>query len=207
MLTLSVSIARIEYPGSKVAKSVTSASDRPGNTEEGMRAVLSRMNSGLDKALARFRGGLLRSVWGMDIGSGCQISLAANLDTFNPCGVHIGAYTDISSGADVLAHDSVNLQPHDTRIGERCQIGFGAVIFPGVTVGDGCIIAPGAVVTRDVADGCVAAGSPARVIEKGVRTGKYGLRLDAAGPERSDPRPAAPGDRKEGARDKIGALT
>jgi len=58
------------------------------------------------------------------------------------------------------------------------------VIFPGVRVGDGCIVAPGAIVTRDFADGCVVAGSPARMVEKGVRTGKYGVRLETAAPGR-----------------------
>ena len=72
------------------------------------------------------------------------------------------------------------LQHVDTRIGERCQIGVGAVIYPGVKVGDGCIVAPGAVVMRDVAAGCVVVGNPARVVEKDIRTGKYGVRLDAA---------------------------
>ena len=146
---------------------------------------------GLDQALARLNCGLLSSAWGMDIGSGCRISLTATLDKTNPRGVHIGAGTDVSSRADILAHDSVHLQHVDTRIGERCHIGFAAVIFPGVKVGDGCIVAPGAVVMRDVAAGCVVVGNPARVVEKDIRTGKYGVRLDAAAPESPDRRPPA----------------
>ena len=105
-----------------------------------MKAVLLEICSGLDQALARLNCTLLNSAWGMDIGSGCRISLTATLDKTNPRGVHIGAGTDISSRADILAHDSIHLQHVDTRIGERCHIGFGAVIFPGVKVGDGCIV-------------------------------------------------------------------
>jgi acetyltransferase-like isoleucine patch superfamily enzyme len=171
-----------------------------------MRGVLIGIKSGLDTALARLRGSLLRSALGMDIGAGCRISLTANLDPINLRGIHIGAHTDLSSCADVLAHDSIDLQPLDTRIGERCQIGWGAIIFPGVRVGDGCIVAPGAVVTRDVADGCVVAGNPARVVEKGVRTGKYGVRLDAAAPEGADRQPSKPDAPEEEARDRIDAL-
>jgi acetyltransferase-like isoleucine patch superfamily enzyme len=170
-----------------------------------MKAALVGFFSGLDRALARLNCGLLRSAWGMDIGSGCRISLTATLDKTNPRGVHIGAETDISSRVDIMAHDSVHIQHVDTRIGERCHIGVGAVIYPGVKVGDGCIVAPGAVVTRDVAAGCVVVGNPARVVEKDIRTGKYGLRLDAAGPEGPDRQPTAPNKRDDEAR--IGALS
>jgi acetyltransferase-like isoleucine patch superfamily enzyme len=168
-----------------------------------MNAVLLGISSGLDQALARLNCSLLRSAWGMDIGAGCRISLTATLDKTNPRGVHIGAGTDVSSRVDVLAHDSIRLQHVDTRIGERCHIGFGAVIFPGVKVGDGCIVAPGAVVMRDVADGCVVVGNPARVVEKDIRTGRYGVRLDAAAPEDPDRRPAGP-DKRD---DRTGALS
>jgi acetyltransferase-like isoleucine patch superfamily enzyme len=170
-----------------------------------MKAALVGFFSGLDRALARLNCGLLRSAWGMDIGSGCRISLTATLDKTNPRGVHIGAETDISSRVDIMAHDSVHIQHVDTRIGERCHIGVGAVIYPGVKVGDGCIVAPGAVVMRDVAAGCVVVGNPARVVEKDIRTGKYGLRLDAAAPKGPDRQPTAPDKRDDEAR--IGALS
>jgi acetyltransferase-like isoleucine patch superfamily enzyme len=168
-----------------------------------MKAVLLEICSGVDQALARLNCTLLNSAWGTDIGSGCRVSLTATLDKTNPRGVHIGAGTDISSRADILAHDSIHLQHVDTRIGERCHVGFGAVIFPGVKVGDGCIVSPGAVVMRDVAAGCVVVGNPARVVEKDIRTGRYGVRLDAAAPAGPDRPPAAPDMRD----DKIGALS
>ncbi len=171
-----------------------------------MKAVLSAVSSSLDQALARLRGGLLCSAWGMDIGSGCRISLTATLDKTNPRGVHIGADTEVSSRADILAHETARLQHVDTWIGERCHIGVGAVIHPGVKVGDGCIVAPGAVVMRDVAADCVVVGNPARVVEKGIRTGKYGVRLDAGAPQSADPQ-AAPAMPDAAARDKVGVLS
>ncbi|WP_108651865.1 sugar O-acetyltransferase [Dongshaea marina] len=45
-------------------------------------------------------------------------------------------------------------------------IGGGAVICPGVTIGERSVVGAGAVVTRDVPDDCVVAGNPARVIRK-----------------------------------------
>src|SRR5271169_6229579 len=83
---------------------------QPGETEEGMKAALLGVSSGLNQALSGLRGGLLRSAWGMDIGSGCRIAFSATLDRTSPRGVHIGAETEVSSRADIRAHDSIHLQ-------------------------------------------------------------------------------------------------
>ena len=47
---------------------------------------------------------------------------------------------------------------------EGCWIGAGAVILPGVCIGKNAVVAANAVVTRNVDDGAVVAGVPARVI-------------------------------------------
>jgi virginiamycin A acetyltransferase len=49
----------------------------------------------------------------------------------------------------------------DTVIGNDVWIGYGALIMPGVTVGDGAIIATGSVVTRDVPPYTIVGGNPA----------------------------------------------
>ena len=54
----------------------------------------------------------------------------------------------------------------ETRIGNRVSIGSGAVILPGLSIGDGALVGAGAVVTRDVAPGEVVAGVPARVLRR-----------------------------------------
>jgi len=46
----------------------------------------------------------------------------------------------------------------------RAAIGTGAIIMPGVTIGEGAVVGAGAVVTKDVPDGAVVAGVPARVL-------------------------------------------
>jgi maltose O-acetyltransferase len=47
-------------------------------------------------------------------------------------------------------------------IGRDCWIGGGAIIQPGVTIGDRVIVGAGAVVTKDVADDAIVVGNPAR---------------------------------------------
>ncbi|QJT08269.1 sugar O-acetyltransferase [Oceanidesulfovibrio marinus] len=49
------------------------------------------------------------------------------------------------------------------RIGANVWIGSGAIILPGVTIGDDAIVGAGSVVTRDVPDGATVMGNPARM--------------------------------------------
>ncbi|MFO7619320.1 MAG: DapH/DapD/GlmU-related protein [Thermoplasmata archaeon] len=51
-------------------------------------------------------------------------------------------------------------------IGDNVWIGMRAIVTPGVSIGRDCVIGAGSVVTRDVPEGCIAAGVPARVIRK-----------------------------------------
>ena len=46
--------------------------------------------------------------------------------------------------------------------GNDTLVGLGARVLPGVSVGQACVIGAGAVVTRDVADGGIVVGCPAR---------------------------------------------
>ena len=51
------------------------------------------------------------------------------------------------------------------RIGKGAWLGWGALILPGVEIGDGAVVAAGAVVTKDVPKGAVVGGNPAKVIK------------------------------------------
>lgn len=50
-------------------------------------------------------------------------------------------------------------------IGNNVNIGWDAIIMPGVQIGDNCIIAAGAIVTKNIPDNSVAVGMPAKVLE------------------------------------------
>ncbi len=49
-----------------------------------------------------------------------------------------------------------------THVCRRASIGTGAIILPGVTIGEGALIGAGAVVTGDVPPGATVVGNPAR---------------------------------------------
>jgi acetyltransferase EpsM len=74
--------------------------------------------------------------------------------------VRVGSFSTVGPGANIAG---------GTQIGAGVYIGAGAVILDHLKVGTEALIAAGAVVTRSVPANSLAAGSPARVIKKGVK--------------------------------------
>ena len=76
--------------------------------------------------------------------------------------------------------------PEFTRpvvIGDDVWVGGGAIICPGVTIGEGCTIAAGAVVTSDVEPFTLVGGNPARLIRRLERSnGGAKAHVHEAGP-------------------------
>lgn len=118
-------------------------------------------------------------VWKMDVHPTAKVSLSAKLDKICPEGIHIGEYTTVAFRASILSHDMVRNFGADTVIGKNCFIGAHSVIMPGVKVGDGSIVGAGSVVVHDVPPGSIVAGNPAKVIESGVKTLRYGILAEA----------------------------
>lgn len=56
----------------------------------------------------------------------------------------------------------------EIKIGNNVWIATGAMILPGVKIGDGAIVAAGSVVTKDVPERCMVAGVQAKVIKENV---------------------------------------
>ena len=54
----------------------------------------------------------------------------------------------------------------DTIVGNDVWIGYGAVIMPGIIIGDGAIIASRSIVTADVAPYTIVGGNPAKLIRQ-----------------------------------------
>ncbi|OEK05215.1 acyltransferase [Roseivirga misakiensis] len=87
-------------------------------------------------------------------------------------GVKIGSFCSISSGVQIVTHDSVKYAlsggkvPYELgpiQIGNNCFIGTNAMVTKGVTIGDHCLIGAGAIVTSDIPSYSIAVGIPARV--------------------------------------------
>jgi len=51
------------------------------------------------------------------------------------------------------------------NIGNSVWVGGGAIILPGITIGDKSVIGAGSVVTKDVPSGVVVTGNPCRIIK------------------------------------------
>lgn len=52
------------------------------------------------------------------------------------------------------------------HIGRNCWIGAGALLLPGVTIGDNVVVGAGSVVTKDLPDNVIAVGNPCRVLRE-----------------------------------------
>lgn len=112
--------------------------------------------------------------YGFNISLGEGVFLNFNCVILDVVAVTIGAKTQIGPGVQILTAD----HPRDAvqresglefgrpvHIGRNVWIGGGAIILPGVTIGDDVLIGAGSVVTRDIPSGCTAFGNPARVRE------------------------------------------
>ncbi len=117
--------------------------------------------------------------YGMNIRLGAGVFLNFNCVLLDVVEISIGDLTQIGPGVQILTPD----HPRDPqarrdglefgrpiRIGANVWIGGGALLMPGVTVGDDAIIGAGAVVTRDVAAGATVGGNPAKVLGKRAET-------------------------------------
>ncbi len=52
------------------------------------------------------------------------------------------------------------------HIGKNCWLGAGAVVLPGVTIGDNTVIGAGSIVTKDIPPNVVAVGNPCKVLRE-----------------------------------------
>lgn len=107
------------------------------------------------------------------LAEGCQILAQASVCVEAVLGRSCIVNTAASIDHECWLGDGVHLAPRATlagcvKIGDATLIGPGAVVLPRVQIGRDVIVGAGAVVTRDVPDGQVVYGVPARVQRRNV---------------------------------------
>jgi maltose O-acetyltransferase len=112
--------------------------------------------------------------YGYNISIGDQVFINFNCVILDINAVNIGDRSMLGPGVHIYAathpidaktRSSLLEFGKPVTIGEDVWIGGGAIICPGVSIGDRSIIAAGAVVTRDVPPDVIVGGNPARVIK------------------------------------------
>jgi len=110
--------------------------------------------------------------YGYNIRIGADVFFNFNCVVLDVVAVTVGARTQIGPAVQIYTAD----HPRDPavrrtgaefgrpiQIGQDVWIGGGAIILPGVTIGDNAVIGAGSVVTRDVPADSTARGNPARI--------------------------------------------
>jgi len=139
-------------------------------------------------------------MFGMKIGRGSAIHM--NLKLYNPFNIQIGEDSIIGEDAvldgrdkliignhvDIASEVMIYNAQHDVRdpnfrainapviVEDYVFIGPRAIILPGITIKKGAVVGAGAVVTRDVEEGSIVGGVPAKHIgDRGVKDLNYRL--------------------------------
>jgi len=111
---------------------------------------------------------LLRRL-GTDVGRGVSLGLTATPDVFWPERITIEDHAIVGYDATILCHEYLQeeVRTGEVFVGERAMIGAGAIILPGVRVGEGAQVAANSLVDEDVPPGATVAGVPAEVVSEG----------------------------------------
>lgn len=98
-----------------------------------------------------------------------------NLTVVDDTDVYVGDYTMFGPNV-VIATAGHPILPElrekqyqfniPVHIGRNCWIGAGALIMPGVTIGDNTVIGAGSVVTKDIPANVIAVGNPCKVLRE-----------------------------------------
>jgi len=105
------------------------------------------------------------------VGLGCVIQSYVNISS----NTEIGKFVRINTMANVMHDNKISdfttIAPNavllgNVTVGSLSYIGSNATILPGVTIGNNVVIGAGAVVTKDVADGKIFVGNPAKELVK-----------------------------------------
>lgn len=112
--------------------------------------------------------------YGANLYLGQKVFFNFNCVVLDVCPVHIGDFTQIGPAVQIYtaSHPLDAVQRRSVEfarpivVGSDVWLGGGAILCPGVTVGDRAVIGAGSVVTRDIPAGVLAVGNPCRVVRE-----------------------------------------
>lgn len=106
-----------------------------------------------------------------ELGAGTVVMPKVVANTGTRVGRHVILNTACSVDHDCVIGDFAHISPGAhlagaVTVGEGAQVGVGASVIPGVRIGAWSVVGAGSVVVRDIPDGVVAYGVPARPVRK-----------------------------------------
>ena len=105
----------------------------------------------------------------VNITLGNDVSIGRNVIMEAQAPISIGDCTLIASGVTIVTaiHNMPerNVSASPVKIGNNCWLGAGAIILPGVVIGDDVTVGAGSVVTKNLPAGMIYVGVPARPLK------------------------------------------
>lgn len=110
---------------------------------------------------------LLRRI-GVTVGERVSWGLESTPDVFWPEQITVGDHAIIGYDVTLLCHEFLQEEYRvgEVVVGERAMIGAGAIVLPGIRIGEGAQVAANSLVTEDVPPGETVAGVPAEPIKR-----------------------------------------